>query len=103
MGVNCKLFADNGNGIIGGKDIEYMAQILNRVCRDLSQWGKKCGLMFNGSQTLVILFTISNLEKKKHKGKKNCENELVCFLALSTDISFQLLKTTASWKVKYIS
>ena len=39
-GVNGELFADDGNGIIGGKDIDYMAQRLNRVCRDLSQWGK---------------------------------------------------------------
>ena len=39
-GVNGELFADDGNGIIGGKDIDHMAQRLNRVCRDLSHWGK---------------------------------------------------------------
>ena len=55
-GVNGELFADDGNGIIGGKDIDYMAQRLNRVCRDLSQWGKKCGLTFNASKTVVIFF-----------------------------------------------
>ena len=31
-GVNGELFANDGNGIIGRKDIEYMAQRLNRVC-----------------------------------------------------------------------
>ena len=39
-GVNGELFADDGNGIIGGKSIEDMAQKLNRVRRDLSAWGK---------------------------------------------------------------
>ena len=39
-GVNGEVFADDGNDIIGGKDIEYMAQRLNRVCRDSSLWGK---------------------------------------------------------------
>ena len=38
--VNGELFADDGNGKIGGKDIEYMSQRLNRVCRDLSAWAK---------------------------------------------------------------
>ena len=52
-GVNGELFADDGNGIIGGKGIDYMAQRLNRVCRDLSHWGKKCGLTFNASKTVV--------------------------------------------------
>ena len=40
LNSNGELFADDGNGIIGGKDVDYMAQRLNRVCRDLSQWGK---------------------------------------------------------------
>ena len=39
-GVTGELFVDDGNGLIGGKGIEYMAQRLNRVCRDLSQWGQ---------------------------------------------------------------
>ena len=47
QGVSEELFADDGNGIIGGQDIEYMAQRLNRVCRDLSRWGKTYGLTFN--------------------------------------------------------
>ena len=46
-GVSGEHIADDRNGIIGGKDIEYMAQRLNRVCRDLSAWGNKCGLKFN--------------------------------------------------------
>ena len=51
--VNGELFADDGNGIIGGKDFKHMAQRLNRVCRDLSLWVKKCGLTFNASKTVV--------------------------------------------------
>ena len=42
----------------------------NRVCRDLSQWGKKCGLTFNASKTVVLLFTKSNVVRKKYEGKK---------------------------------
>ena len=38
-----ELFANDGNGIIGGKDIDHMAQRLNRVCRVLSHWGKNVG------------------------------------------------------------
>ena len=43
-GVNGELFADDGNEIIGGKDIENMAQKLSRVGRDLSAWGKNADL-----------------------------------------------------------
>ena len=69
-GVTGELFADDGNGLIGGKDIKYMAQRLNRVCRDLSQWGNTCGLTFNASKTVVILFSKSNIEKRKYEYKK---------------------------------
>ena len=69
-GVSGELFADDGNGIIGGKDIECMAQRLNRVCRDLSQWGKKCGLTFNASKTVALLFTKSSVVRRKYEGKK---------------------------------
>ena len=48
-GVSGKLFVDDKNGLIGGTDVEYMVQRLNRVCRNLSQWGKICGL------TLVLV------------------------------------------------
>ena len=47
-----------------------MAQRLNRVCRDLSLWGKECGLTFNASKTVVLLFTKSSITRKKHEGKK---------------------------------
>ena len=47
-----------------------MAQRLNRICRDLSQWGKKCGLTFNASKTVVLLFTKSNVVHKKYEDKK---------------------------------
>ena len=73
-GVNGELFADDGNGIIGGKNLEEMAQKLNRVCRDLSAWGKKCGLTFNASKTVALLFTRSNTVRKKYEGKKLLKN-----------------------------
>ena len=47
-----------------------MAQRLNRVCRDLSHWGKKCGLTFNASKTVVLLFTKSSVVHKKYEGQK---------------------------------
>ena len=47
-----------------------MSQRLNRVCRDLSAWGKKCGLTFNASKTVVLLFTKSNVTRKKYENKK---------------------------------
>ena len=68
-GVNGELFADDGNGIIGGKDIDHMAQKLNRVCRDLSQWGKKCGLTFNANKTVALLFTKSSIICRKEVNK----------------------------------
>ena len=71
-GVNGELFADDGNGI-GGKYIDYMAQRLNRLCRDLSQWGKKCGLTFNASKTSAPIYQIQcNTEKIcRQKTNKN--------------------------------
>ena len=68
-GVTGELFADDGNGLIGGKDIEYMAQRINRVCRNLSRWGKKCELTFNASKTIVTLFTKSNKIKNEYNNK----------------------------------
>ena len=44
--------------------------MLNRVCRDLSQWGKKCGLTFNASKTVALLFTKSSAVRKKYESKK---------------------------------
>ena len=32
--------------------------------------GKKCGLTFNASKTVVILFTKSNATRKKYEGEK---------------------------------
>ena len=40
-GVTGELFADNGNGLIGGSDIEYMAQRINRVCSETYLNGAK--------------------------------------------------------------
>ena len=37
---------------------------------DLSQWGKKCGLTFNASKTVVLLFTKSSMIRKKYEDKK---------------------------------
>ena len=48
-----------------------MAQRLNRVCRDLSVWRKKCGLTFNAIKTVVMLFTKSSVTRKKYENKKN--------------------------------
>ena len=86
-GVNGELFADDINGIIGGKDIKHMAQRLNRVCRNLSIWGKKCGLTLNASKTVVLLFTKSSTARKKYEGKKTSKN------GRSTNHS-QILKNT---------
>ena len=47
-----------------------MAGRINRVCRDLTTWGNKCGLKFNPSKTIVILFTKSNKTKKQYNGAK---------------------------------
>ena len=47
-----------------------MAQGVNRVCRDLSQWGKKWGLTFNASKTVVLLFTKSSTIRKKYENQK---------------------------------
>ena len=43
-----------------------MVQTINRVCRDLSNWGRKCGLTLNAIKTVVILFSKTNIEKKKY-------------------------------------
>ena len=32
--------------------------------------GKKCGLTFNASKTVVLLFTKSSVTRKKYEGKK---------------------------------
>ena len=47
-------------------------QLVKRVVIDLSQWDKKCGLTFNASKTVVLLFTKSNV-RKKYEGKKLIE------------------------------
>ena len=94
-----ELFADDGNGIIGGKDIEYMAQRLNRVCRDLSTWGKKCGLTFNARKTVVLLFTKSSAIRKKYGDKKLVKTDGLQ-IPLSDSVKYLgvTLDSKLSWK-----
>ena len=71
----------------------YMATKLNRVCRDLSAWGKQCGLTFNPNKTIAMLFTHSNQTYKKFKSHKLIKmdsiaigfSETVKYLGLTLD------------------
>ena len=59
-----------------------MAQRINKVCRDLSAWGT-----FNASKTVVILFSKTNIEKKKYDKKKLIKMDGVQIPFSDTEIS----------------
>ena len=55
-------FADDCVTMIGGQNLHTMMSRLQKVCNELTDWGKTAGLTFNASKTEVIIFTKKNIK-----------------------------------------
>ena len=51
-------FADDCCALVGGTNIAYMVQKLQRILDKLVAWGETAGLKFNEQKTVVILSLI---------------------------------------------
>ena len=75
-------FADGCCALIGGTNIGYMVQKLQRILDKLVAWGETAGLKFNEQKTVVIHFTKSRI-KPRHFIKMNGKN-----IEYSTDCTY---------------
>ena len=59
-------YADDCCILMGGTDQSHMVAQVQRVVNKLISWGSTCGLRFNHSKTVVVLFTSGNKKFKRH-------------------------------------
>ena len=50
-------FADDCAAIMGGTKLGNVVKRVQRVVTELVDWGKTCGLEFNKSKTIAVVFT----------------------------------------------
>ena len=50
-------FADDCSAILGGSSLEQVTATLNKMLRELVNWGRSCGLTFNPDKTVAVLFS----------------------------------------------
>ena len=59
-------YADDCCILMGGTDQSHMVAQVQRVINKLITWGNTCGLRFNHSKTVVVLFTPNSKKFRKH-------------------------------------
>ena len=59
-------YADDCCVLIGGTNQSHMVAQVQRVINKLIQWGSTCGLRFNHSKTVVVLFSKTNKTFHRH-------------------------------------
>ena len=50
-------FADDCVALIGGTNLHQMMSRIQKVITKLEEWGLTCGLSFNPTKTVVVIFT----------------------------------------------
>ena len=55
-GVEGNGFADDCSTLIGGKSLKDMICKMQKVTDKLTSWGQECGLKFNATKTVAVLF-----------------------------------------------
>ena len=81
-------YADDCCVLIGGTDQSHMVAQVQRVINKLIQWGNTCGLRFNHSKTVVVLFTKTNKKFRRHiriDGNDIPYSQQVKYLGLTLD------------------
>jgi len=91
-GVTGIVYADDSCTLNGGKDLEQIFRKVGLVLRQLSAWGKTCGLKFNPAKTEAVLFSRDNPNKRRIKipklmmdGKEIKLKESVKYLGVTLD------------------
>ena len=64
-------FADDCVTLIGGTNLHQMMNRIQKVITKLEEWGLTCGLSFNLSKTVVVIFT------KKESKKPGALNPII--------------------------
>ena len=59
-------YADDCCILIGGTNQSHMVAQVQRTLNKLIQWGNSCGLHFNHSKTVAVLFTRTNKKFRRH-------------------------------------
>ena len=59
-------YADDCCILMGGTDQSHMVAQVQRVVNKLITWGNSCGLHFNHSKTVAVLFTSNNKKFRRH-------------------------------------
>ena len=57
FGVHGNAFADDCGAVVGGTNVTESRNRIQKMTGDLVAWGNSCGLRFNPSKTVVVLFT----------------------------------------------
>ena len=81
-------YADDCCILMGGTDQSHMVAQVQRVLNKLIAWGNTCGLHFNHSKTVVILFTKGNKKFRRHvriDGNDIPYSQQVKYLGLTLD------------------
>ena len=60
LGIKGTGFADDCSLLLHREDPQHAVDILNRVLKELTDWGRTVGLTFNPQKTVAIFFTRSN-------------------------------------------
>ena len=67
-------YADDCSAVFGGPRVDHLVIRMQKMLDSLIPWGKKCGLRFNPSKTVAILFT---RKRKTHTHFLKIEGEKI--------------------------
>ena len=62
-------FADDCVALIGGTNLHQMISRVQKVITKLEEWGLTCGLTFNPSKTVVVIFTKKQISVSQQPNK----------------------------------
>ena len=58
-------YADDCSAVLGGKRLDHIVINLEKMLKNLADWGNSCKLRFNPQKTVAVLFTRKRKEPTK--------------------------------------
>ena len=93
-------FADDCVALIGGTNLHQMMSRIQKVITKLDEWGLTCGLSFNPSKTVVVIFTKKQLSMSQKPNKLQVSGLSVPF-TLSAKYLGVTLDSKLTWSVHF--